>query len=210
MDTKICKKCNRKFELDKFTHSYKNRRKLTKYVTNTCHDCHYGWNDFWKNATEQEKFQRMKELFERRVIRQDGCWEFKGTISSTGYFEIKIGGRYKPKSMKAHRISWIIHKGEIPKGMHVLHRCDNPRCTCPSHLFLGTNHDNVLDKESKGRGNQPKEEDHNKAVLTRKQVKKIKQLLKLGVMATKIARDFGVGSSTIYNIKYGNTWRHVK
>ena len=127
----------------------------------------------------------MKVIFNSRVIKKDGCWDFKGKTTSDGYFEIKIGGRISPKILKAHRVSWMIHNGDIPDRLCVLHKCDNRICTNPEHLFLGTNADNVSDREQKSRGNQLKGEDHNKSVLTVEQVKKIKKLLKLGVIGTK-------------------------
>jgi len=210
MDSKKCVRCGKTFSVDKFTRGHKKNIKSIEYIRDVCYVCHYGWNNFWKNATQEEKKERMLKLFNDRVIKKDGCWDFKGSVTSTGYFEIKIGGRINPKSIKAHRVSWMIHNGDIPEGICVLHKCDNRRCTNPEHLFLGTNHDNVIDKEKKGRGNQPKEERHNKAVLTVKKVRRIKELLQLGVSGTKIARDYGVGNSTIYNIKHGNTWKNVR
>lgn len=207
---KKCHKCKKNLSINKFTKGHNKSDKTIEYIRNICYECHYGWNIFWKNASEEEKFKRMCELFEKRVIKKKDCWDFLGRANSSGYFEIKLGGRSSfMKSEKAHRVSWMIYNGPIPDGLHVLHKCDNRRCTNPKHLFLGTNYDNAQDREKKGRGNQLKEEHHNKAVLTKIDVKKIKNLLLLGVQATKIARDFGVGSSTIYNIKYGNTWRNV-
>lgn len=76
-----------------------------------------------------------------------GCWEWFGGASADGY------GRFTHKGRKllAHRVSWEVHSGSIPRGMLVLHRCDNPPCVNPSHLFLGTHKDNAQDRERKGR-----------------------------------------------------------
>ena len=74
------------------------------------------------------------------------CWEWLGYISSWGYGQIKING----KMQKAHRASFAF-ENKIPNGMLVLHKCDNPKCVRPSHLFLGTNRDNMRDMISKGR-----------------------------------------------------------
>lgn len=76
-----------------------------------------------------------------------GCWEFK-TKLTTGYGQIEHRG----KVSLAHRVSWEIHVGKIPEGMFVCHRCDNPPCVNPEHLFLGSHSDNMKDMYSKGRG----------------------------------------------------------
>lgn len=75
------------------------------------------------------------------------CWNFNGAINATGYGVFRYGG----KVQLAHRASYIISCGEIPDGLHVLHRCDNPLCVNPSHLFLGTHLDNMKDMSNKGR-----------------------------------------------------------
>lgn len=81
------------------------------------------------------------------VIRQKGCWPWMGGINSTGRGIFWLNN----ETPKAHRISWIVHHGPIPKGKLVLHRCDNGRCVNPEHLFLGTHRDNTQDMIKKGR-----------------------------------------------------------
>ncbi len=79
----------------------------------------------------------------------DGCWGWVSGTDAFGYGRlIAPGGR---KNLKAHRVSWELHNGPIPGGMCVLHRCDNPPCSNPDHLFLGTKADNVADMNAKGR-----------------------------------------------------------
>lgn len=79
------------------------------------------------------------------------CWVYGGCRDKDGYGQLtsKLDGNKRP--VAAHRISWQIHFGEIPKDMHVLHRCDNPPCMNPGHLFLGTVFENVQDMDAKGR-----------------------------------------------------------
>jgi hypothetical protein len=80
-------------------------------------------------------------------IPEIGCWIWLGAIKSYGYGSIK----YRNKDMRANRVSWLAFKGEIPKGLCVLHHCDNPACVNPDHLFLGTLKDNMQDCIKKGR-----------------------------------------------------------
>lgn len=78
---------------------------------------------------------------------EDGCWPWTGTILNTGYGRIMSEGR--PRS--THRVAWELANGPIPEGLWVLHRCDNPPCCNPAHLFLGTCTDNNRDAAAKGR-----------------------------------------------------------
>lgn len=90
-------------------------------------------------------------LWSKVPVRGDGCWEFAGAKSHKGYGQLPIwrDGRSIPRS--AHRLSWELANGPIPAGMSVLHRCDNPPCVRPDHLFLGTQSDNMQDMVAKGR-----------------------------------------------------------
>lgn len=76
-----------------------------------------------------------------------GCWLWMGSLDGKKYGMLQINGKMK----KTHRFSWEIAHGKIPKGIHVLHKCDTPTCCNPDHLFLGTNQDNVDDKMQKRR-----------------------------------------------------------
>lgn len=92
-----------------------------------------------------------KERFERNWVAEPyfGCWLWIGEIAAKGYGRIwKHSGL---RSRRAHRAAWLLYRGQIPDGLHVLHRCDTRLCVNPEHLFLGTNLDNVLDAMSKGR-----------------------------------------------------------
>jgi len=83
-----------------------------------------------------------------KVKKTATCWLWIGHIDRKGYGKI---WRWPQKSAVASRVSWELHNGPIPKGMNVLHRCDNPACVRPDHLFLGTIGDNNRDRYAKGR-----------------------------------------------------------
>lgn len=81
---------------------------------------------------------------------EDECWEWQASRGSTGYGQFAMW----PRGMvKAHRFAWELTNGAIPPGMFVCHRCDNPLCVNPGHLFLGSHDDNMRDMWTKGRGN---------------------------------------------------------
>lgn len=77
-----------------------------------------------------------------------GCWEWTARKNDDGYGTIKINN----KQCYSHRFSWQLFNGFILKGLFVLHKCDNPSCVNPDHLFLGTKKDNAKDRDNKGRG----------------------------------------------------------
>lgn len=92
------------------------------------------------------------ERFFSFINKTETCWIWTGALNEAGYGmisdrSVKSGSTAK----RAHRVSYEIHKGEIPPGLHILHTCDNPKCVNPGHLILGTNLDNVKDMVSKKR-----------------------------------------------------------
>jgi HNH endonuclease len=132
-----------------------------------------------------------------------GCWLWMGGLNGNGYGRFRVNGVLE----YAHRRSWKIHKGSIPHGMNVLHRCDNPPCINPDHLFLGTQSDNVRDTETKGRGNHPRGSQVHTAILTEKQVREI-LASKLGPRA--LGRIYGVSHVAVVRIKSGKNWKHLR
>jgi len=89
----------------------------------------------------------VEEVFWSHVIKSRGCWNWAASLNNKGYGWFRIRG----KTFTAHRASWMLFRGSIPAGMCVLHKCDNPQCVRPSHLFLGTMRDNTQDMIRKGR-----------------------------------------------------------
>jgi hypothetical protein len=97
------------------------------------------------------------DRFLSKIVKTDSCWIWAAGVkeSKHPYGIMTVCG----KKIKAHRLSWLLHFGEIPEGLHVLHKCDNPRCVNPEHLFTGTHGENMKDMAVKGRAKSPHGED---------------------------------------------------
>jgi hypothetical protein len=135
------------------------------------------------------------------------CWLWEGTRNEDGYGNIQINNHCE----KAHRLSYELFIGNIPEGMCVCHKCDNPPCVNPKHLFLGTKLDNTRDRDAKGRGIFFSGEKHNMAKLTENQVREIRSSItgKRGEL-TMISERYGVSVSCISGIIHRRTWKEVE
>lgn len=156
------------------------------------------------------KRKPIEERFWSRVDRTGECWNWTGSGKGVGagYGQISRGGD-KGQSVLVHRLSWELHNGEIPNGLHVLHRCDNPRCVRPDHLFLGTNADNMADKVSKRRHRTPNGEGNGSAKLTTEAVFQIRSQYESGLSQSNIAAAFGVSQTLVSAIVRRRLWAHV-
>lgn len=135
----------------------------------------------------------------------DGCWLWTGAKSPLGYGAFRM---FRPKrTVRAHRISYELHKGPIPAGLLVCHACDNPSCVNPAHLWLGTPGDNARDRDRKDRVQHG--EKHYAAKLTAEDVAEI---IKQSGLRTQveIARTFGVDRSNISHILSGKRWKRLQ
>lgn len=148
-----------------------------------------------------------ERLLSSQKVRKDssGCWNWIAGKDSYGYGQMRVNG---PKRL-AHRISYEQHFGTIPEKMCVLHRCDNPACINPAHLFLGTQPENIADMIAKGRDRKAriKGEDHNQAKLIESEVVTIRA--SIGVPQTKLASLYGVSPSQIGSIRRRKAWSHI-
>ena len=139
------------------------------------------------------------------IIDSDKCCKWLSTISnSTGYGSFWYG----KKQELAHRISYILEYGHISDNLLVLHKCDNPACVNPRHLFLGTHADNSSDMVEKNR--QAKGEKHGMSKLSKEQIIIIKNKYIPEIYSTrKLAKEFNVSQPTIWRIINNITWKHI-
>lgn len=141
-----------------------------------------------------------KPLSERlwaKVRRSDGCWEWTGKRLPRGYGQIRIN---EPRVMVlTHRVSYELAFGPIPEGMNVCHRCDNPPCVRPDHLFLGTTQENATDRKLKGRGHRRtlREGEWRRDVMT---VEQARQLVVERPGWRVAVERFGISKSSYYNL----------
>ncbi len=143
--------------------------------------------------------------FLSHVKKTDKCWLWLACTDRKGYGQFRAKG----KMAKAHRFSYELFKGKIPKGLFCLHSCDVPSCVNPAHLWLGSDADNVRDMILKGRGRAARGSAQGSAKLTEKQVLEIRHLLAKGLSTPELGRQFGVDRNTIWLIGQRKTWRHV-
>lgn len=139
------------------------------------------------------------------VPNENGCLDWLACHNRKGYGTFQIGHT----SVHAHRVAWEIANGPIPPGMWVLHRCDRPRCVNVEHLWLGSNADNVRDRDAKGRGAAIKGEKQSLAKLTEADVLKIRSGHFDGWFQSQIADHFGISQHTVWCILHRKTWKHI-
>jgi len=149
----------------------------------------------------------LENRFSKKWILEpnSGCWLWIGAMGVSKYGQIRVKNADGFWAMGyAHRVSWRIYNSIIPDKMHVLHKCDNPSCVNPSHLFLGTQKSNMEDKALKGR--QIRGEQSTQAKITEKNAISI---LNDTRPHKKIANQYNISASLISRIKTRRAWRHV-
>ncbi len=157
----------------------------------------------------------------------DACWEWTGFRTKKGYGSIWVSGgngktnRYRP----AHRVSWEIHHGTIQdEALEVCHRCDNPPCVRPDHLFLGTTKENAQDRDNKRRHRGQRGKDHvwkrrpelvrrgsslSHAKLTEEAVRQLRAAVAGGMSRKEASCRFGVSASQVGAVVLREAWAHV-
>lgn len=135
---------------------------------------------------------------------ENDCWEWKGSLNSKGYGQMRINQIY----YYPHRIVYELITGIIPKGLCILHTCDNRKCCNPNHLFLGTRQDNAKDRDNKNR--QARGEIIKISKLTPIQIKEIRKLYSIvGYTQRELGQEFNIDQTTISQIISKKTWKHI-
>lgn len=138
-----------------------------------------------------------------------GCWLWKAYRSDKGYGRL----RFRGKGHMAHRVSYTLFSGTIPEGLNVCHKCDNPPCVNPAHLFVATQKENVDDMIKKGRKVVARGEDAGLAKLTLEQVEFVIKNYRpkhREFSGAALARQFGVTKACIHDIIRRKSWRHTE
>ena len=145
-----------------------------------------------------------ERLFNRTIPTLTGCMEYTGRKTKDGYGSMKVNN----KRISTHRVSYQLTYGSIPTGLYVCHRCDNPLCVNPFHLFVATHNENMADMRRKGRSLTG--EKHPKVKLETWQVLEIRdRYTSGGISQTKLAEEYGVGKTQLWRIVHNLKWKHL-
>lgn len=180
---------------------------------------------------DDKEFEKLKLM--RKVKKNGECWIFTGCLNGKNGKGYGLTS-YQKKRIVAHRLSYILHKGDIPPGMSVLHNCpggDNRACINPDHLWIGTYKDNAIDACKKGRmipiwGRKKTQEEKDKiqrnrkipdqkgvkqhrAILDDHKVLEIRRLLMEKTKYREISEKFGIAIRSVADIKFRRTWKHI-
>jgi hypothetical protein len=168
----------------------------------------------WNGTIEE----RMKKF--TQTAGPDDCWLWTGCVNQDGYGHVIATINGVRRNHGAHRVAYLLATGLLPAGVQVLHRCDNPPCVNPRHLFPGTPAINSADKIAKGRERHPTGSAHPMAKLTDEQVATIRQRFvdnpilttgqhgrRFGPTYCSVAKEFGIGRYAVMAIVKRLTWR---
>ncbi len=189
---RVCEHCHKPF----FTYPSQIRAGIGRFCSRSC----AGSN------SAQIRNKLPEHRFWENVQKTNGCWIWTSGTVAYGYGNLCING----KMQRTHRYSWELHNGPIPDGLFVLHKCDNPLCVNPAHLFLGTHQDNMDDKMSKGRHVSLRGSSHGNAKLDESDVIEIRRrYTSTGITQAELGREYGVDRTTISLIVRRKKWAHL-
>ncbi len=151
--------------------------------------------------------EQTKKRFWDKVDRSGHCWNWTAGKAGKGYGSFWLEG----KNVRAHRFVYSLLYGNIPDGLFICHHCDNPLCVKPSHLFLGTNSDNIRDSVAKGGCRTPRNigEKNANSKLCENDVREIRRLCSLGVRQNLLAKMWEISNAHISCIVHRKWWSHI-
>ena len=176
-------------------------KKIYSRICNCCGKNYTGYGEkfcSYKCSNTSNKTNAQRFWSKVNITDLFDCWEWTGAKNSNGYGQILFNNR----DMGAHRVSYLLNNGTIDNNLYVLHKCNNPLCVNPAHLYLGTPQDNMNDKLKAGR-------QRSKSIVSENQVKEIIALLKTNMTQNKIAKIFSVSRGLIRDINTMRTWKHI-
>ena len=196
----FCQNCNIEFK----KHKSSINRSNNHYCSQTCFTQGRNKQFFIKKFVKITPFERFfsKISFENHSNK---CWIWTGSKDKAGYGLLRMGKKF----IKSHRYAYQLYNGNFDNKLFVCHKCDNPSCNNPEHLFLGTAKENNLDRVNKNRNANQKGSNQTSAILNEKLVLEIRDKLKNGYLAKYLAIDYGVHKTTIADIKHRRTWSHI-
>lgn len=159
-----------------------------------------------KSLRDLDRRVVIERLLMYMEISPSGCWEWQKAVTHRGYGYLRL----KKRNYTASRLAAWAFSGLEDLHLQVLHKCDNRRCINPQHLFLGTNMDNIRDRDAKGRHADMKGERNARAVLNTENVKDIRRRAAAGEKRRNIADLHGVTVTTIGDIVTRKRWAHVR
>lgn len=136
----------------------------------------------------------------------DECWTWTAAKDRTGYGYFRTGGKGSPTTT-AHRVAYVLAHGPVADDVVICHRCDNRSCVNPSHLFAGSQADNIRDMQRKRRHSHG--ESHGASKLTADNVQAIRARHSAGESMRSLGREFGVDTTWVSKIVHRRWWRHV-
>lgn len=189
---------------------------LKEVITKSCSHCGNEFTyDYYPSMNQRNYCSRAcgnrsplragSRWFWQRVNTDGECWTWTAATGRGGYGVLRANN----KQQRAHRYSYELHYGPVPNGLWVLHRCDNPPCVRPDHLFLGTVRDNVADMDAKGRRVAPAGTANTMAKLTESDILTIRKLVAEGIPQKELSAIYGVSRGTISLAVNRLTWSHV-
>lgn len=162
-------------------------------------------DDMWEPWRESIRAR----LDSKSEVLESGCIEWRGAKLPKGYGQLRLSHPIR-KLETVHRLAWIMQSGDIPAGLDVCHRCDNPSCLNPAHLFLGTRKQNMEDMVAKGRSPYSPGEKSGKAKITEADVVEMGKMRSYGLSLKDIGATYRLHPSHVSRIMSGARWAHMK